>query len=153
MYFFGIGVVIKGPFLQSSVLAYNQAPSPRDPQACNLEIMNGPDLETETRLRTLPLDDTLLVLHPKEEAFFKSETGIQDTEELRKHILRIQEDAYKVSRCSRTDQIKSVTLYFVFRPTRILAFGGSDSRRLGSPGRLHIQAFLDWQRTGQVRYF
>jgi len=62
------------------------------------------DLETETRLRTLPLDDALLELHPKEEVFFKSETGIQDTEELRKHILGIQEDAYKVS---RTDQIKS----------------------------------------------
>jgi len=67
----------------------------------------NPDLESETRLRTLPLDDTLLELHPKEEAFFKSETGIQDTEELRKHILGIQEDAYKVSRCSRTDQVNS----------------------------------------------
>jgi len=43
----------------------------------------NPDLEIETRLRMLPLDDTLLELHPKEEAFFKSETGIQDTEELR----------------------------------------------------------------------
>ena len=58
----------------------------------------NPDLETETRLCTIPLDDTLLELHPKEEAFFKSETGIQDTEELREHILRIQEDAYKVRR-------------------------------------------------------
>jgi len=115
--------------------------------------MMNTDLETETRLRILPLDNTLLELHPKEEAFFKLETGIQDTEELRKHILRIQEDAYKVGRCSRADQIKSVTFCFVFRPTRILAFGGSDSRRLGSPGRLCIQASLDWRRTGKMRYF
>jgi len=62
------------------------------------------DIETEIRLHTLPLDDTLLGLNPEEEAFFKSETGIQDTEELRKHIIRVQEDAYKVIRRSRTDQ-------------------------------------------------
>ena len=58
------------------------------------------DVETETRLRTLHLDDTLLGLDPEEEAFFKSETGIQDTEELKKHIIKVQEDAYKVTRCS-----------------------------------------------------
>jgi hypothetical protein len=65
------------------------------------------NVETETRRRTLDLDETLLELNPGEEAFFKSETGIQDTEELRRHIIEVQEDAYKVSRCSRTDQIKS----------------------------------------------
>jgi len=54
------------------------------------------DGETESRLRTLHLDGTLLELNPEEEAFFKSETGIQDTEELRKHIIEVQEDAYKV---------------------------------------------------------
>jgi len=62
------------------------------------------DVETELRFHTLPLDDTLLELNPEEEAFFKSETGIQDTEELRKHIVRVQQDAYKVIRRSRTDQ-------------------------------------------------
>jgi len=55
------------------------------------------ELEAETRLRILPLDDTLLELSPEEEAFFKFETGIQDTEELRKHIIEVQADAYKVS--------------------------------------------------------
>lgn len=38
--------------------------------------------ETETRLRALRLDDSLLKLNPEEEAFLKSETGIQDTGEL-----------------------------------------------------------------------
>ena len=52
---------------------------------------------TETRPRTLYLDGTWLELNPQEEAFFKSETGIQDTEELRKHIIEVQEDAYKAS--------------------------------------------------------
>ena len=65
------------------------------------------EAETETDLRTLRLDSTLLELNPEEEAFFKSETGIQDTEELKKHIIQVQEDAYKVSRCSRADWIGS----------------------------------------------
>jgi len=56
------------------------------------------DTETETRLRALHLDSTLLELNPEEEAFFKLETGIQDTEELKKHIFEVQEVAYKV-RC------------------------------------------------------
>jgi len=58
------------------------------------------DGEIEKRLRTLNLDETLLELDPEEEAFFKAETGIQDTEELRKHIIDIQEEAFKVSCCS-----------------------------------------------------
>ena len=40
--------------------------------------------ETETRLRALRLDDSFLKLTPEEEAFLKSETGIQDTDELKK---------------------------------------------------------------------
>jgi hypothetical protein len=63
--------------------------------------------ETRTRPLTLDLDETLLELDPEEEAFFKSETGIQDTEELRRHIVEVQEDAYKVSRCPCPDQTKS----------------------------------------------
>jgi len=63
--------------------------------------------DTETLLRTLHLDSTLLGLNPEEEAFFKSETGIQDTEELKKHIIQVQDDAYKVSRCPRVDRIRS----------------------------------------------
>ena len=66
-----------------------------------------PDREAEKRFRILHLDDTFLQLDPEEEAFFKSETGIQDTEELRKHIIQVQEDAYKVSHCSRADRIGS----------------------------------------------
>ena len=56
------------------------------------------DIETEIPFYTLPLDDTLLELNPEEEAFFKSQTRIQDTDELRKHIVRVQKDAYKVIR-------------------------------------------------------
>jgi len=63
------------------------------------------DIETEIRFHTFPLNDTLLKLNSEEEAFFKSETGIQDTEELRKHIVRVQQDAYKVIRRSRTDSM------------------------------------------------
>jgi len=54
---------------------------------------------TETHLRAFHLDDTLLELNPEEEAFFKSETGIQDTDELKKHIIEVREDAFKVRYC------------------------------------------------------
>ena len=67
--------------------------------------MTTADLETETRLRTTHFDNTLLPLNSEEEAFLKSETGIQDTEELKKHIIEVQEDAYKVSRCSHAYRI------------------------------------------------
>ena len=65
------------------------------------------EAEAESDFRTLHLDSTWLELNPGEEAFFKLETGIQDTEELRKHIIDIQRDAYKVSFCTRDDWIKS----------------------------------------------
>ena len=63
------------------------------------------EVDAEKLLRTLHLDSTLLGLNPEEEAFFKSETGIQDTEELKKHIIQVHEDAYKVSHCSHADNI------------------------------------------------
>ena len=64
------------------------------------------DGETGTLFRTLHLEDTLLELNPEEEAFLKSAMGIQDTEELKKHIVEVQEDGRKVSRCSRSDLVK-----------------------------------------------
>jgi len=63
----------------------------------------NPDIETETRPRTLPLDDTLLELSREGEAFFESETDTQDMEESRKHIIGVQEDAYKVSCSTHVD--------------------------------------------------
>lgn len=69
--------------------------------------MPDTDAQIEARLRTLQLDSTLLELGPEEEVFFKSETGIEDTEELKKHIIEVQEDAYKVravgSPCANCD--------------------------------------------------
>jgi len=55
------------------------------------------DSETETNLRALHFDGTVFELGPEEEAFFKAETGIQDMEELRKHVIEVHEEAYKVS--------------------------------------------------------
>ncbi|KIJ52457.1 hypothetical protein M422DRAFT_156563 [Sphaerobolus stellatus SS14] len=42
-----------------------------------------------------PLDPNLLSLGKVEEDFFKEQTGIHDIEELKRHITRIQEEAYK----------------------------------------------------------
>jgi hypothetical protein len=42
------------------------------------------------------LDPTLLNLTDEEEHFLKSWTGIQDDEELKQHILKVQKKAYEV---------------------------------------------------------
>ena len=74
--------------------------APHVPPTESTSLQPGnPDIETETRPRTLPPDDTLLGLNPEEEAFFESETDSQDMQELRKHGIGVQEDAYKGSRC------------------------------------------------------
>ena len=46
-----------------------------------------------------PLDETLYTLDEQEAAFFKSQTGIDDDEELKQHILRSQKEAYEVRLC------------------------------------------------------
>lgn len=43
-----------------------------------------------------PLDQSLYRLDELESTFFKSQTGIQDDEELKSHILEIQDEAYAV---------------------------------------------------------
>jgi len=103
--------------------------------------------DRERYLRTLHLDGALLELGPEEEAFFKAETGIQDTEELKKHIIETQQEAYKVSRCSLTDRyvyIAQSHCVFAFRSTRIPASAGLDSRSSRFPGCLHIHASSNW---------
>lgn len=47
-----------------------------------------------------PLDPTLLNFNEQEAQFFKSLTGIEDDEELRKHVIQVQTKAYEV-RCRR----------------------------------------------------
>jgi hypothetical protein len=77
----------------------------------------------ETCLPTTHLDNSQFELDSEEEAFLKAETGTQGTEEPRKHIIKFQEEAYKVSSCLRAD--RAATLCFVHRFTHILAFVGS----------------------------
>ncbi|EIW79526.1 hypothetical protein CONPUDRAFT_58142 [Coniophora puteana RWD-64-598 SS2] len=43
-----------------------------------------------------PLDDTLYHISPDAAAFFKLSTGIEDDEELKKHILTVREKAYSI---------------------------------------------------------
>lgn len=80
----------KVPFPRSSTVTHLQDQHLPQPPTM------GPGTEIEPYLRSLPLDRDLLVLDPDTERFFKAETGIQDTEELRTHIIQVQEDAYKV---------------------------------------------------------
>lgn len=57
------------------------------------------DSKTEAHLRTFHFDRTLLELGSEEEAFFKAETGIEDPEELKAHVVNTHEEAYKASTC------------------------------------------------------
>ena len=43
-----------------------------------------------------PLDESLYKLDDVEVAFFCAQTGIQDPEELKQHILAVQKEAYAV---------------------------------------------------------
>lgn len=43
------------------------------------------------------LDPSLYAPSPEEVAFLKSQTGIQDDEELKQHILAVQREAWEVS--------------------------------------------------------
>ena len=52
--------------------------------------------ETHLRSSREPLDPSLYDLTLEALQFFKLETGIIDDEELKKHILAVQERAYKV---------------------------------------------------------
>lgn len=45
-----------------------------------------------------PLDESFYHLSEDEAAFFKSQTGIKDDEELKRHILKAQANAYEVGR-------------------------------------------------------
>ena len=81
--------------------------------------------ETETHFRTLHVDGTLLELGPEEEEFFKAETRIQDPEELRKHVVKVHEEAYEVGARSVHRSIERnpvATLCFACRSTRTRAF-------------------------------
>lgn len=47
-----------------------------------------------------PLDESFYNLTDEESAFFKSQTGINDDNELKHHILTAQTEAYEVARAS-----------------------------------------------------
>ena len=47
----------------------------------------------------MALDERLYDLSDEESSFFKQQTGIQDDDELKEHIIQVQAEAYKV--CSR----------------------------------------------------
>jgi hypothetical protein len=46
--------------------------------------------------RVLPLDERLYKLNNAEVTFFKQQTGIDDNDELKAHLLSIQAEAYEV---------------------------------------------------------
>lgn len=53
------------------------------------------------------LDERLYDLTDEERTFFKQQTGIQDDDELKMHILRVQAEAYKVCRLVPSAKLRS----------------------------------------------
>ena len=51
-------------------------------------------------LHRVALDPSVLRLNESESEFLKQQTGISDDQELRKHVLQIQAEAWKVTRTS-----------------------------------------------------
>ena len=73
-----------------------------------------------------PLDETLYTLGEEEIAFFKSQTGIDDEQELKRHILRVQKEAYEVPlRYRGLIQLRSDAFGLTSRCSRTRASGGS----------------------------
>ena len=62
----------------------------------NISAPQGP---AQLRLNIPALDEGLYDLTDEERSFFKQQTGIQDDDELKAHILQVQAEAYKV--CDR----------------------------------------------------
>lgn len=52
------------------------------------------------------LDEEYYSLDPEEASFFKTYTGIEDDQELKKHIIRVQTDAYAVSTVASSSTIR-----------------------------------------------
>ncbi|KAG8219103.1 hypothetical protein J3R82DRAFT_4868 [Butyriboletus roseoflavus] len=58
-------------------------------------IKTGDVILTATKSDTSPLSASYK-LSPKQSEFFKTQIGIEDDEALKKHIMEVQERAYKV---------------------------------------------------------
>lgn len=64
------------------------------PESDNISAPQGP-----ARSNIPALDERLYDLTDEERSFLKQQTGIQDDDELKAHILQVQAEAYKV--CNR----------------------------------------------------
>jgi len=93
----------------------------------NISAPQGP---TQLRHNIPALDERLYDLTDEERSFFRQQTGIQDDDELKAHILQVQAEAYKV--CNREPLMEiHVIISCLVCPNRfflILASAGSISQ-------------------------
>lgn len=66
----------------------------------NLSVAGPQQNSAEALSRLFPFDEQLYSLEGEELAFMKSQTGIEDEDELRKHIIAVTKEAYIVSACA-----------------------------------------------------
>jgi hypothetical protein len=74
------------------------------------------------------LDESLYNLTDEERAFFKQQTGIQDDDELKAHIVQVQAEAYKVGKLGMLTAIASEYHPFIHRFIHIRASDTSSSQ-------------------------
>ena len=58
--------------------------------------MAEPANSVKPSVRAVPLDETLYSIDDQALEFMQAQTGIQDAEELKRHILAVQAEAYAV---------------------------------------------------------
>jgi hypothetical protein len=87
----------------------------------------------------LPLDDIFYSLTPQEALFFKSHTGIEDDDDLKRHILAVQKKAYDVR--SLYYAYKDIDVYSLYcgRFVAILAFACWPSQSMSSSFPSRVQ--------------
>lgn len=66
----------------------------------NLSVVGPQQTSAEALSKLFPFDERLYSLEGEELAFMKSQTGIEDEYELKKHIVAVTKEAYTVSPCT-----------------------------------------------------
>ena len=120
----------------------------------------------ETDASRRPLEEKYYSLTPEEVAFFQSYTGIQDEEELKKHILKVQSDAYAVRPGVDADPSDGTELcalgvpvwvYSLFRihqvrsPTRCTSYTDADDAGLSRLSISRLPAYKGLLQLGRER--
>jgi hypothetical protein len=87
------------PHISSRTEVRNMAAADSTPVSIIVKETNNiaqPSQDMGSQLVKFPLDESLYSLGEEQAMFFKQQTGIQDDDELKRHVLEVQREAYDV---------------------------------------------------------